>query len=74
MSRLGKNAEAVPHLEKSLELDEDGSLHYQLARAYQAAGDREKARAAMAQYQEILKKNQQYKEETAREAQIGPPR
>ena len=74
LSRLGKNAEAVPHLEKSLELDEDGSLHYQLARAYQAAGDREKARAAMAQYQEILKKNQQYKEETAREAQIGPPK
>jgi predicted Zn-dependent protease len=74
LSRLGKNAEAVPHLEKSLDLDDDGSLHYQLARAYQAAGDREKARTAMAQYQEILKKTQQDKEEAAREAQIGPPR
>jgi tetratricopeptide (TPR) repeat protein len=58
LSRLGKYAEAVRHLEKSLELDEDGSLHYQLARAYQAAGSSEKAAAAMAQYQEILKKKQ----------------
>ena len=58
LARLGKYPEAVRHLEKSLELDDDGSLHYQLARAYQAAGSGEKARAAMAQYQEILKRKQ----------------
>jgi tetratricopeptide (TPR) repeat protein len=74
LMRVGKSAEAVPHLEKSLELDDDGSLHYQLARAYQATGDRDKARTAMEQYQEILKTSQQQKEEAAREAQIGPPR
>jgi tetratricopeptide (TPR) repeat protein len=73
LSRLGKYADAVRHLEKSLELDDDGSLHYQLARAYQAAGSREKAAAAMAQYQEILKRNQQPKEDAEREGQIGPP-
>lgn len=73
LSRLGKNAEAAPHLEKAIGLDDDGSLHYQLARAYQAAGQAEKARAAMAQYQEILKKNQEQKEAVAREAQIVPP-
>jgi tetratricopeptide (TPR) repeat protein len=73
LSRLGKFAEAIPHLEKSLELDDDGSLHYQLARAYQAAGDATKARTAMTQYQELLKKNQQQKEEAARETQIAPP-
>jgi hypothetical protein len=28
----------------------------------------------MAQYQDIVKKNQEQKEEVAREAQIGPPR
>jgi predicted Zn-dependent protease len=56
LSRLGKYTDAIRHLEKSLDLDEDGSLHYQLARAYQAAGQREKAAAALAQYQEILKK------------------
>jgi hypothetical protein len=57
-----------------LGLDDDGSLHYQLARAYQAAGNQEKARTTMAAYQEILKKNQALKEEVAREAQIEPPR
>jgi tetratricopeptide (TPR) repeat protein len=74
LSRLGNHAEAIPHLEKALELDDDGSLYYQLGRAYQATGAREKAAAAMAKYQELQKKNQEQKEEAAREAQIGPPR
>jgi len=74
LARLGKNTEAVPHLERALELDDDGSLHYQLARAYQASGAAEKARTTMAQYQEILKHNEQVKDEVAREAQIAPPR
>jgi tetratricopeptide (TPR) repeat protein len=73
LSRLGNHAEAVPHLEKALELDDDGSLYYQLARAYQALGDREKAAGAMAKYQQILKKTEEQKEAVAREAQIGPP-
>jgi tetratricopeptide (TPR) repeat protein len=73
LSRLGKNAEAIPHLEKAREIDDDGSLHYQLARAYQAAGQADKARDAMSKYQEVLKRNQEQKAEVAREAQIGPP-
>lgn len=74
LSRIGKHAEAIPHLRKALELDDDGSLHFQLGNAYRAAGEGEKARAVMAQYQEILKRNQEQKEEVAREAQIGPPK
>jgi predicted Zn-dependent protease len=74
LSRLGKQAEAIPHLRKALELDDDGSLHFQLANAYRAAGDGAQARAAMAQYQEIVKRNQEQKEEIARETQIGPPK
>jgi tetratricopeptide (TPR) repeat protein len=74
LGRLGKNAEAVPKLEKSLELDDDGSLHYQLARAYQAIGEQEKARTTMAKYQEILKRNQETKMEIERETQISPPK
>ena len=73
-SRLGRTAEAIPHLEKALDLDDDGSLHYQLARAYQATGNPEKARTAMVAYQELLKKNQELKDEVAREALIEPPR
>jgi tetratricopeptide (TPR) repeat protein len=61
LSRLGNYAEAVPHLEKAIELDEDGSLYYQLARAYQALGQREKASGAMVKYQEILKRVEQQK-------------
>ena len=63
---------AVRHLEKSLKMDEDGSLHYQLARNYQPAGLRDKAAATTAQYREILKRNQQPKEDTEREGQISP--
>ncbi len=74
LSRLGKSAEAVPHLERALELDDDGSLHFQLANAYRASGNAEKARTAMAQYQEIVKRNEEQKAEVAREAQIGPPK
>jgi hypothetical protein len=70
---VGKSAEAIPHLTKALELDQDGSLHFQLANAYRAAGDAEKARIMMAKYQEIVKRDQDAKEELAREAQIGPP-
>ncbi len=65
--------EAIPHLEKSLAIDEDGSLHYQLARAYQAKGDTLRARELMTQYQRIQSRNQEHKDEVAREAQITAP-
>lgn len=73
LSRMGKNAEAIPHLEKALDLDDDGSLHYQLARALETSGHTERARAAMTQYQEIVKTNEEQKSEVVREAQIAPP-
>jgi tetratricopeptide (TPR) repeat protein len=73
-SRSGKSAAAVKHLQAALPLDEDGSLHYQLVRAYQSAGFDEKARQTMAQYQDIQKKAQAAKDELSKEAQIGPPR
>jgi tetratricopeptide (TPR) repeat protein len=72
--RLGKHAEAIPHLQRALALDDDGSLHFQLANAYRVNGDADKARATMNQYQEIVKRNDDQKAEVAREAQIGPPR
>jgi predicted Zn-dependent protease len=74
LARLGKHAEAVPHLVKALQLDEDGSLHFQLAGAYRAAGEADKAKATMEKYQQIVKREQETKEEVAREAQIGPPK
>ena len=73
LSRLGRFSEAAPLLERSLTLDDDGSLHYQLARAYQAAGLSEKARVEMGKYQELVERNRRAKEEVARESQIVGP-
>lgn len=70
---LNKNAEAVPHLEKAISLDDDGSLHYSLARAYQAAGNSEQAKKMMQKYQQIRQKNQQINDELAKEAEIVAP-
>lgn len=71
---VGKPAEAVPHVTAALPLDVDGSLHFQLARAYQAAGQAEQAAKAMAVYQQL--KERTGKEQTALEQQmqIGPPK
>ncbi len=70
---LNKNTEAVPHLEKAVSLDDDGSLHYSLARAYQAAGNAEQAKKTMQEYQQIRQKNQQINDELAKEAEIVAP-
>ena len=47
---------ALPHLEAAIAADKDGSLHYQLARAYNETGQTELAREAMAKYQELSAK------------------
>jgi predicted Zn-dependent protease len=70
---LGRNSEAIPHLESAASLDDDGSLHYSLARAYQAAGDKDRARASMEQYTEIKKRNEEVNGELAKEAEITAP-
>ncbi|HEX4166064.1 MAG TPA: tetratricopeptide repeat protein [Bryobacteraceae bacterium] len=70
---LNQNTEAIPHLEKAVTLDDDGSLHYSLARAYQAAGDSAGARKTMTEYQQIKQKNQQINDELAKEAEIAAP-
>jgi predicted Zn-dependent protease len=52
---VGRAAEALAHLERALPADEDGSLRLQLARAYQAAGQADKAQAALKDYEEFRK-------------------
>ena len=73
LARLDRGGEAIPHLEKALALDDDGSLHYALARAYQQAGNAQRSRELMAEYQRIQKQNGEQKEEVAKEIQISPP-
>ena len=73
LARLDRNGDAIPHLEKALALDDDGSLHYTLARAYQQTGNAQRAHELMEQYQRIQKQNGEQKEELAKQIQIAPP-
>lgn len=73
LNLLNRNGEAIPHLEQALGLDDDGSLHYTLARAYRAAGDNQRAQQTMQQYQQIKQKNQEVDNELAKQAEIAAP-
>jgi predicted Zn-dependent protease len=53
--QAGQPAKAIPHLAAALETDEDGSLHYQLARAYQATGQPALAKQMLEKYAAIDK-------------------
>jgi len=54
--RTGKAKEAIPHLQAALSIDEDGSGHFQLFRAYEAAGQTEAAKQALSDYKEFVKR------------------
>ena len=56
--QTGKPDAAIPHLKAALEIDEDGSLHYQLARAYQSTGRPELAKQMLAKYAAMQKARQ----------------
>jgi predicted Zn-dependent protease len=55
LMRGGQPDKALPHLEASLSIDEDGDLYQQLAQACDAAGRTEQAEAARRKYEEIRK-------------------
>ena len=66
----GEPERAIPQLEKAVAEDQDGTRHYQLARAYQAAGKPEQAAAALREYREIMRRGEAAKADDAR---ITPP-
>jgi predicted Zn-dependent protease len=69
----GKAADAIPHLKAAMATDEDGSLHYQLAKAYQASGQPSLAKQVLAEYQKIQRSAAAAGEATAREVGITAP-
>jgi len=71
--QLGEPDKAIPHLQAALPADEDGTLHYQLGRAYQSHGDRELAREMFRKYQEAQQKHQQENQAVEKEVSITPP-
>jgi hypothetical protein len=66
-------AKAIAPLQAALETDTDGSLHFQLARAYRATGRADLASQALAQFQEIRKSAEGEAQSLQEEFQILPP-
>ncbi len=73
LASLNRSADAIPHLEKAASLDDDGSLHYSLARAYQTTGNTAQAKANMDEYSKIQRHNAEVNGAVANESEITAP-
>jgi len=69
----GQMAKAIAPLQAAQENDEDGSVHYQLARAYRATGWPDLASQALARFQEIRKAADAEAQSLQEEFRITPP-
>ena len=69
----GEAAKAIPSLQAALATDEDGSLHYQLARAYRATGRADLASQSLKQFQELQRSAESEARSLKEEFQITPP-
>jgi predicted Zn-dependent protease len=69
----GEPAKAIAPLQRALETDKDGSLHYQLARAYRATGQGDLARPAIARFEELRKSSEAEAQALREEFKITPP-
>ena len=69
----GEMAKAIPPLRLALETDKDGSVHYQLARAYRATGQSQLASQATARFQELRRAAETEAEGLREEFRITPP-
>lgn len=70
---VGEMAKAIAPLQAALQTDQDGSLHYQLARAYRATGRSELANQALEQFQEIRQAAESRTRSQQEEFKITPP-
>jgi predicted Zn-dependent protease len=50
---LGRHQEAIRHLAAALPIDEDGTRHFQLAQAWRAAGQAERAQESLRKYRQL---------------------
>jgi len=70
---VGKARDAIPHLKAALAADEDGSLHYQLARAYQVTGQPGLAQAMLEDYRRTQRSAATATATARRDVEITPP-
>jgi predicted Zn-dependent protease len=69
----GDAARAVPHLEAALPSDADGSIHLQLARAYQTIGQADRARQTRQEFQENRRRSEAQARRDDETFAITPP-
>ncbi|HEV2246958.1 MAG TPA: tetratricopeptide repeat protein [Terriglobia bacterium] len=71
--QVGRTQKAIPHLKNALPIDDDGSAHYQLGRAYQINGERSLAATMFKQYQEIQHAQKAGNNAVEKDVAITPP-
>ncbi|MGH6820682.1 MAG: tetratricopeptide repeat protein, partial [Methylocella sp.] len=71
--KVGNGERAIPHLRAALPADEDGSLYYQLARAYRSMGQQDLAGQMLEKFQEIQKAASAEKKVSDQKIEITPP-
>ena len=71
--RVGEPEKAIPQFKAALGLDEEGTLYYQLAQAYQKTGQRDLARQTMQKFRQISQAAEARKPQRLEEYQITPP-
>lgn len=72
--QLGQADNAAQYLKEVLPTDDDGTLHFELARAYRAAGKAELAKQAMESYRELKRRSDETQAELERQAEISAPK
>lgn len=71
--RVGRPADAVGHFKAALSLDDDGSIHFQLSRAYERAGKQLLAEKALRQFEEVSRAKALRQKGLDEERQITAP-
>jgi len=72
--QLGQADNAAQYLKEVLPTDDDGTLHFELARAYRAAGKADLAKQAMDRYLELKRRSDEAQAELERQAEISAPK
>jgi predicted Zn-dependent protease len=70
---VGQAEKAIPHLKAALPFDKDGSVYFQLARAYQSTGQQQLAKESLKKFQEIQNSENAERKALEQQLQITPP-
>jgi predicted Zn-dependent protease len=69
----GQPEKAIPHFKTAIAADTDGSVYYQLARAYRSLGQKEMEKETLKKFADIQASLSVEKKNLEQQAQITPP-